>query len=122
MSAIKPDLELLPEHLLFDIARNESAPHVFRRECFDLLAGRGSSKTEHPDLKALKEEYDSEQAELVEVEIVPETVAGSDLVREGPFKASVTTASMFGVQKIDDIQPADEAQSSSTTNNDKENQ
>src|SRR6185312_12891244 len=136
-SAIYRDLELLPEHLLFEVARNQSVPRLFQKEAVELLLKHGAAKANHPDIAHLKEEIEKEMAELEEVELVPAAKpltsldateltantmlpAVAEVLEEGKqFRASVTTATIFGpdtVQKVDDkIQPAYEALSSSTT-------
>ena len=87
-------LKSFPDPLLRDIARNESAPRDYRKAATEVLLARKSPLTRHFDLREFVEELEAEldgiQTEFPAPE-EPKLVEPS-----GPFKTSVTTATMFG--------------------------
>lgn len=93
----------LGDDQLLHIARNESAIHDYRVTAVEILKQRNSPKANHPEVPVV------DGFPEVGVYPLPE-VAHESEIESGPLKASVTTETMFGVQKMDeDVPPADEA-------------
>jgi hypothetical protein len=97
----------LTAEVLRDLARNESAPHEWRRAAVEILLDRQASYVSHPDLAALVAEIRlaeecARQAARSEVESIVESIiaepppeeAAPAPVSAGPFAASVTTAAL----------------------------
>lgn len=104
----------LEDDQLLHIARNESAQHGFRITAVELLRQRKSVKASHPELVTLNRELDSQDEQDFGIYPLPEVSHESEVIpvseSSGPLTASVTTQTMFGVQKMDtDDPPADEA-------------
>lgn len=103
----REQLVILGDDQLLHIARNESAMYDYRLTAVEILQKRKSPKANCPGLPVL------ETSEDLGVYPLPEVVHETEIhpVHEsGPLKASVTTSTMFGVQKMDeDVPPADEA-------------
>jgi hypothetical protein len=51
-----------PDSLLFDLARNPSAPRTARKQAVKFLIERASPRIHHPDLVGLVTELKSEQS------------------------------------------------------------
>lgn len=79
-------LKEFPDHLLFDIARNDSAQRPYRRHAVEILVVRKSPRVKHPDLADLVAEL---EIELDGIQFEHPAPSGP-----GPLVASVTTASM----------------------------
>jgi hypothetical protein len=79
-------LQHLPDNILFDMARNESAAHNFRLFAVELLVVRKSPRIKHPDIRGLVEEL---EIELDGIEFEHPAPG------PGPMVASVTTATMW---------------------------
>jgi len=75
-----------PDHLLFDIARNEAAQRAYRRHAVEILVNRKSPKVKHPDLADLVAEL---EIELDGIQFEYPAPSGP-----GPLIASVTTETM----------------------------
>lgn len=80
-------LKEFPDHLLFDIARNDSAQRPYRRHAVEILVVRKSPKVKHPDLADLVAEL---EIELDGIQFEYPAPSGS-----GPLVASVTTETMM---------------------------
>jgi|SRR5581483_5334152 len=85
----------LPQQVLLDLARNEGATREMRRAAVEIMMEKGFNVS-HPDLALLVLEIKSAQDAKQEVEAIAETAVEGELEAEqtGPFKASVTTASL----------------------------
>lgn len=81
-------LKTFPDHILLDIARNDSAQHPYRLLAVEILRARKSSKIKHPDIQHLVAEL---EIELEGIEFEHPAPSGP-----GPLTAGVTTATMFG--------------------------
>lgn len=100
----------LPESSLFDIARNGSAPREFRIFAVELLLDKGYAKANHEELAGLVAEVKGGWAEpdsqlpLSFTEDDDDDLMVSDEELEdalsGPFRASVTTATMSGDEVV----------------------
>ena len=80
-------LKHLPDYVLLDIARNESAQRDYRLFAVELLQARKSEKITHPEVQHLVQELEIELDGLVFEHPAPPST--------GPMTASVTTATMF---------------------------
>ena len=81
-------LATLPDYVLFDIARNESAQRDYRLKAVEHLYVRKSPKVKHEDLRHLVHEL---KIELAGIEFDHPAPSGP-----GPLVASITTESMWG--------------------------
>lgn len=81
-------LKDMPDQVLFDVARNESAQRPYRRHAVEILVTRKSPRVKHPDLQDLVKEL---EIELDGIQFEYPAAQGV-----GPLVASVTTDSMFG--------------------------
>ena len=91
--SVTEQIQHLPETILFDMARNESAVWEFRKAAASLLLDKKYKKADHPDLSQLVAEIRKEQALKDEVESIVEA-AIEQPIPSGPFQASVTTQTM----------------------------
>lgn len=80
-------LSTLPDYVLFDIARNESAQRDYRLKAVEHLYVRKSSKVQHAELRELVHQL---KIELEGIEFEHPAPSGP-----GPLIASVTTETMF---------------------------
>lgn len=87
----------LPDHILFDVARNDAADRSYRRHAVEILVNRKSPRVKHRDLADLVAEL---EIELDGIEFEYGKPSGS-----GPLVASVTTETM---QQEDFPQPEKE--------------
>lgn len=98
----------LPESSLFDIARNGSAPREFRLFAVELMLDRGYKKADHEELAGLVAEvkggWAEPESQLPLSFTDDDDLALSDEELEdalsGPFRASVTTATMSGDEVV----------------------
>lgn len=81
-------LRHLTDSILRDVARNDCAPHDYRKFAVELLLVRKSPYAEHEDLREFVRELEAEMGELQFEYPAPEP-------GPGPMVASVTTATMF---------------------------
>jgi hypothetical protein len=81
-------LRHLTDSILRDVARNDCAPHDYRKFAVELLLVRKSPYAEHEDLREFVRELEAETGELQFEYPAPEP-------GPGPMVASVTTATMF---------------------------
>lgn len=86
-------LKSFPDSVLRDIARNECAPHDYRKDATEILMVRKSPLADHEDLRLFVIEIRGELEELQFEFPAPEEVKPEP---PGPLRASVTTATMFG--------------------------
>ena len=94
-------IQHLPEAILFDMARNESAVWEFRKAAASLLLDKRYKKADHPDLFQLVAEIKSEQALKDEVESIVEAAIEQPIPTSGPFRASITTQTMQQPDGVD---------------------
>lgn len=113
----------LPGQILLDVARNEAAPREWRKAAVQIMLDKNCHQASHPDLAFLVIEIQAEAEAKAEVESVVESAIEGPLqvdtavptqvlpaekpltfhimdlqqplAQIGPFKASVTTASLF---------------------------
>jgi hypothetical protein len=109
----------LEESQLLHLARNEAASVEYRLTAVEIMLKKGHNSVNHPDLVSLKRQI-TDKSEPIEVEHESEIahVETSEEDNSGPFKASVTTETLFSddnVQKIDEFTPANEAQDQTDT-------
>lgn len=70
-------LEPLPAHVLFDIARNESASQEWRKAAVKLLRKKGYAQAQHPELAWIVRELEKdEQAEKEVIAVVESAIEG----------------------------------------------
>jgi hypothetical protein len=94
----------LPESILFDLARNESAEYRMRKFAVTLMLEKGYKKAHHPEIFPIlaavqndsKERAEDQKAKR-EVEEILETALEESIEDIGPHKASFTTATMYGL-------------------------
>ena len=98
-------LKTFPDATLRDLARNDCAKHDHRKAAVEILFFRRSPLIEHEDLRAfvieLKDEMDGinyVQPEHKE----PESTFIPVTLTNGPLRASITTATMFGQEEVVD--------------------
>jgi hypothetical protein len=72
-------LDTLPEHILFDVARNESAPYEWKKAAVRLMRKKGYKKAEHPELALFVREIEKEEQAENEVIAVVESAIEGDL-------------------------------------------
>lgn len=82
-------LQSFPDHVLLDIARNDSAEHRYRKLAVQVLIDKKSPRVKHPDIQHLVREL---EVELDGIEF--EHPAPS----AGPLVASITTETLYGVE------------------------
>jgi ABC-type iron transport system FetAB ATPase subunit len=58
---IVEQLDLLPDNILLDIARNESASQEWRKAAVKFLRKKGSKKLQHPELLWIVHEIEKEE-------------------------------------------------------------
>jgi hypothetical protein len=91
----------LPDYVLRDLARNDSAGRDYRKQAVEVLRNRKSPYVRHEDLRGLLEEI---EAELEGIQY--EFPAPVEEVRKEPAtgapSASITTATMFGNGEVID--------------------
>jgi hypothetical protein len=90
-------LRTYPDHVLVDIARNDSAQHDYRKLAVEVLWVRKSPKIKHPELQHLVHELEIELDGIVFDHPAP---SGG-----GPLFASVTTDTIFS-QTVEGIPEA----------------
>lgn len=130
-------LNHLPEHILFDLARNDAAPSEYRLTAVEIMLKKGFKKAKHPELARFAEIIEQENEDFKaaipvvehesEVEIAYNTGQNTQIDGSEPSKlgtaveireinigapsASVTTATMFGTPPVhfpDDPVPENE--------------
>lgn len=93
----------LPEHTLYDLARNQSADIKFRQVAAEIMVMKGFAKSNTPEVQALLPTTPAPVIHESEPTLLPSlvkigggsSVEHSDLKEyTGPFKASVTTESL----------------------------
>jgi hypothetical protein len=96
-------LRSFPDPILRDLARNESAPHDYRKYAVELLVNRKSPFAKHPDLREFVTELEVELDGIVFEHPAP---------GPGPLVASITTATIFsdGVEEENPTAPDDSVQ------------
>ena len=82
-------LQHLTDSILRDVARNDSAPHDYRKFAVELLLARKSPYAEHEDLREFVRELEAEKGELQFDYPAPEP-------GPGPMVAGFTTKNLFG--------------------------
>ena len=87
-------LKTFPDHILRDLARNEAAPHDYRKFAVELLVNRKSPFAKHPDLFRFVTELEVELDGIVFEHPAPSSE---------PMKASVTTTTMFSDGPVVDV-------------------
>lgn len=96
--ALIDNLKHLPEDILFDLARNESAPIENRKAAVSIMLRYGFKKALRPEVSFLRNVIEKEQQAIDEVEAGVEAAVESPLstVSEtaGPY-AGFTTSSMY---------------------------
>lgn len=89
-------LKSFPDHILLDIARNDAAELRYRLLAVELLQRMKSPRANHEDIRHLVRELDIEM-EGVQTEFeFPITN-----VPAGPLSCSVTTATLYGEEKVE---------------------
>lgn len=79
-------LDPLPAHVLFDVARNESASYEWKKAAVKLLRKKGYKQASHPELAWLVREIEKdEQAEKEVIAVVESAIEGelNDEVEHG---------------------------------------
>lgn len=70
-------LDPLPAHILFDIARNESASQEWRKAAVKLMRKKGYKQVQHPELSWIVGELEKdEQAEKEVIAVVESAIEG----------------------------------------------
>jgi hypothetical protein len=82
-------LRHLTDSILRDVARNDCAPHDYRKFAVELLLVRKSPYAEHEDLREFVRELEAEMGELQFEYPAPEP-------GPGPMVAEFTTKNLFG--------------------------
>jgi len=72
-------LDPLPAHILFDIARNESATAEWRKAAVKLLRKKGYRQAQHPELVFIVRELEKEEQAEKEVIAVVESAIEEEL-------------------------------------------
>jgi hypothetical protein len=113
----REDLSGLQEEQLFSLARNDAAQWLYRKVAASLLKEKGLLKANHPEIAhvlaasladVVAVSHESEVSPVVEKQVSesktdpipadivtkPPVSEGFDEKNSGPFKASVTTATM----------------------------
>ena len=80
-------LLLFPDHILFDLARNDCAPRDYRLAAVEILRTRKSPKIQHEELRWLVNELEIELDGIQFEHPAPEG--------PGPLTSGVTTKPMF---------------------------
>jgi len=75
-------LDPLPAHILFDIARNESATAEWRKAAVKLLRKKGYKQAQHPELVFIVRELEKEEQAEKEVVAVVESAIEEDLYED----------------------------------------
>lgn len=117
-------LDHLPGHILLDLARNESASRAWRKAAVVIMLKKNFPQSAHPDLATLAAEIRAEEDAVREVEGVVEGAIEGELPEfatpsafqlhatsssvampsgGGVFAASVTTASLQGVEVVQNM-------------------
>lgn len=96
---INERIKHLPGQILFDLARNQSANHYWRKAAVELLIDNHYPQAKHDELLSLVFEVEAERRAKAEVESVVETAIEAPVSRfdepvdPSALKASFTTAS-----------------------------
>ena len=72
-------LDPLPAHILFDIARNESATQEWRKAAVKLLRKKGYKQAQHPELVFIVRELEKEEQAEKDVIAVVESAIEEEL-------------------------------------------
>ena len=92
--SISEQISHLPGEILFSLARNDSASPDFRKAAVQLLLEKGCHQANNPELAVMVAEVKRSYDAKVEVEAIVESAIEAELP-SGPFRASVTTQTMF---------------------------
>ncbi len=101
--APKEDLANQPEFVLLSIARNQSASPEYRKAAVEHLIEKGYEReVNHPDLTMLVVQVKREREAKDEVQAIVESAVEAPLE---PMRASVTTATMYADEVVEDKTP-----------------
>jgi len=87
-----------PDAALRDIGRNESCSREYRKLAVEVLLNRKSSYANHTDLREFVEEIGIELEGIQTEYPAPQPIVETST---GPLTASVTTASLYGIDVVE---------------------